>query len=77
MSEAHDHLLQARCSEAEHAMAERLAGKRGLSVAQLLRTLVREADRGEDVLSAVLTEQRVATGLLRELVRLTKGEPTP
>lgn len=77
MSEALDRLLQARCTEAEHATAERLAGNRGLSVAQLIRTLVREADQKEDALAALLAEQRVATGLLRELVRLTNGEPTP
>lgn len=69
-------LLQARCTRAEHEAAKRLAEKRGFSVADLLRALVREADQEDDVFAALLVEQREANNLLRELVRLAKGEPT-
>lgn len=68
-------LLQARCTRAEHEAAKRLAEKRGFSVADLLRALVREAEQKEAVFAALLVEQREITNLLRELVRLAKGEP--
>ena len=67
-------LLQARATKPETNAARRLAAKRGCTVAQLIRSLVREACAAEDALTSLLAEQRETTELLRKLVELAKAE---